>query len=47
MSEIEPNSAFSLLKTSVDLDNFISLFYFSDRKFTVGVEVCAGAESVF
>ena len=28
LSELEPHSAFSFLKTSVDLDNFISLFIF-------------------
>ena len=46
MSEMEPNNAFSLLKISVDLDEFYFIFKFSDRKFTVGVEISARAELV-
>ena len=45
MSEIEPNNAFSLLKISVDLDEFYFILIF-DRKLTVGVEVTARAELV-
>ena len=46
MSEIEPNNAFSLLKISVDLDEFYFIFKFLDSKFTVGVEISARAELV-
>ena len=46
MSEIEPNNAFSLLKISVDLDEFYFILNFQTVSFTVGVEISARAELV-